>query len=826
MPSVRDFVTEGRPLGALRLPRNTDKFEYFPLGGGLDLVTPAISIPSGRLKYCLNFEPHVGGGYIRTPGYERYDGGKRPSDAKVSLYIVTLSTPGIEIETGNRLGAASDASDAISFVRAENADIFNDVFDDIGAFESVWVVWFEDISDDISVPKPYGYLNADTDSHDINLFPATGSDEDSTGKIYHSSEFPRLEGRMHDKWKNDTFDFEIDPLRNLKDAVREEVSKVSGADSFPVKGAWRRGKRTFAWCQDADSDTANTELYVTEVDGGGWRKAATVAPTTNICIAVKFYGGSDDNLTVDASEWKEGVTVQIGTDFQGVVRKLIDWTGGYDTGVPGVAAGATGYLVIQAINDDDFDADDWITFSPYGTAQRVAKVKGFSTDSHVKAGFGRDGTFQFIDHNFFGNVEAAATYGCTGEDRAFVIANSGDTNAPNDEWENDQYIMPVVIPVVSDLVDPDFVVADEPAGNPIFIEKHQNRLFLAYPGGRFVASSAGEPLNFSAILSAVEFSVGEEITGMLSSPGGVLIITTETRTMGLYGRSDTWDLRPVSLEFGAKANSLQHLNSVFGLNDGGVMELLRADTVSDFDRDVLGRLVNKLVRRLRKRFIGAYIIRSREQYVMFFDTSVVGEELTTALVMYYPKRDAITHQRGTSTAFNAQFGLITYPLKVNNVYLTRNEFNEESLLMASEEAYLFEVGIGTSFDGDPIPAYVSTPFSHSGSPGYNKHYHHLRLELFADSPVDLQVTTDLEYSTDPYSQLVSVVRGASFGAGHWDTDTWGQFRWDGRDEQDIRVPLLGDGTNISIGVAVESDTVETLILQGVTLDFVTRRPIA
>ena len=52
---------------------------YFPLGGGMDLVTSPLAIPSGRVIASLNYEP-VATGYRRLRGYERYNGAASPSD--------------------------------------------------------------------------------------------------------------------------------------------------------------------------------------------------------------------------------------------------------------------------------------------------------------------------------------------------------------------------------------------------------------------------------------------------------------------------------------------------------------------------------------------------------------------------------------------------------------------------------------------------------------------------------------------------------------------------------------------------------------------------
>ena len=47
---------------------------YFPLGGGLDLLTPAIQMQPGKVFDSQNYEPEVSGGYRRVDGYERVDG--------------------------------------------------------------------------------------------------------------------------------------------------------------------------------------------------------------------------------------------------------------------------------------------------------------------------------------------------------------------------------------------------------------------------------------------------------------------------------------------------------------------------------------------------------------------------------------------------------------------------------------------------------------------------------------------------------------------------------------------------------------------------------
>lgn len=91
------------------------ELDAFALAGGLDLVTSALQVPSGRLLACQNYEPDLNGGYRRAGAYERFDGRSRPSQATYASLACTLtatlavgdlvSAGGV---TGTYVGALSD----------------------------------------------------------------------------------------------------------------------------------------------------------------------------------------------------------------------------------------------------------------------------------------------------------------------------------------------------------------------------------------------------------------------------------------------------------------------------------------------------------------------------------------------------------------------------------------------------------------------------------------------------------------------------------------------------------------------------------------------
>lgn len=70
--------------------RQSTKSKYFPFNGGLDLVTPALSVDPGFSLAMANFECWFNGGYRRVDGYERFDGHAKPSNA--AAYGATISS--------------------------------------------------------------------------------------------------------------------------------------------------------------------------------------------------------------------------------------------------------------------------------------------------------------------------------------------------------------------------------------------------------------------------------------------------------------------------------------------------------------------------------------------------------------------------------------------------------------------------------------------------------------------------------------------------------------------------------------------------------------
>lgn len=110
--------------------------DFYALGGGLDLVTPAIALNPGKLIDAQNYEPAIGGGYRRISGYERFDGRTSPTAAHYWYLPCVLSA---SVSVGATVtGATSGATGKVLAVLA-NLLVLGRVTGSFAALENLTV---------------------------------------------------------------------------------------------------------------------------------------------------------------------------------------------------------------------------------------------------------------------------------------------------------------------------------------------------------------------------------------------------------------------------------------------------------------------------------------------------------------------------------------------------------------------------------------------------------------------------------------------------------------------------------------------------------------
>lgn len=708
--------------------------EYYPLGGGLDIVTPALSVPPGRLLACVNFEPHYNDGYRRIDGYERFDGRPRPH-LQTFIGFDLLDATGLT--TGTVVtGDTSGASGTVIGISGNS----------------------------IGVTKVTGTFTAD---EDLN----TGA---------YTLDGAAVERQAPDQTTEDTF------LLAAHDEYRDDIQVVPGAGE--VRGIWRNRASTYAW----RNNVGETAGIMHKASATGWS-------TTGVTLTdyVKFDGGTDTPGPI----WAEGDTVTGATSgASGTIHRLIDWAGGYGTN------DATGYLVLTGVTGGPFTDNENLQVS----GNTIATANGASSSY----AFSADGEYRFVNHNFLGGSSSFRSYGINGLDDAFEIDENG-------------VVSPILIPTVTDLIGYDPTTDGEPppsVDKPFLIEEHRNYLFLAFPGGRVVHSAIGTPLNFSSFLDAAEFGLGEEVTGLNSVVGGVIVMTTERETFGLFGRDTTdWEKRLIGERTGGRLYSTQKLDTVYAIDDLGITSVARTETFGDFVGATVSQLIQPIINEYRDRLLGSSIVRKLNQIRWYFNDN-------TCLVMYVPAPGSVNESRGTQTALRVQFGLCSYDRVINRHYNTDDENEDERSFFASDDGFVYEDVVGFNFDGQTIESYIRTAFTHLGSPAHRKYFRRVDLELSSSRPLQFQVAQDLTYGSSESSSGIANTTTIDIptvtvfsGGGFWDNANWNEFFWDGQNIATARANLSGTGENIGFLFFNDSAVSPPFILQGLTVHFDKRR---
>lgn len=709
----------------------TTRTKQYSLGGGLDVVTPALSVNPGRALAMVNYEPWFNGGYRRIDGFERFDGRPRPSDARFTAFeIDTL----VGINEGDTLTG-----------------------DDSGATGKVIGFTTVDGVNYIGVTKVTGaFDNGET----LNVGAYTIESE------------PTVLGAPD----NDTED---EWLLAAQDDYRADIQVVPGFG--PVRGTWQRNAFNYA-VRDDDEDYPVGTLHLAST--AGWT-------TVGITMAhyVYFDGGGGGGATPLP---EEGDTINGQTSgATAIVHRVVLHGGATGTN------DAYGYLVLRSVVGT-FQNNENLREG----ATKFADSASVSEEFELPGG----GTYRFRNHNFFGGSDTYRTYAVNGVGPAFEI-------------DENNIVSPILLPL-----DPE---TDQPPENaPFLVEIHRNHLFLAFRGGSLVHSVVGEPLILNGFLGAAEFGIGDEITGLNSVVGGVLVITTERQSLGLFGLDiSDWELKLVGEKTGGKLYTAIKLDTVYALDDLGITSLARVQSFGDFTGATVSQLVQPIIQALRENVTDASIVRGSNQYRVYFSDN-------SGLIMYVPAPGQ--EREGTATPMRVEFGYLSYPFPVNKIYNTEDETGRERSYFTSDdetpEGYVFEDQIGTSFDGELIRSYVRLAFNHVGSPAYRKRFRRADLELNSSKPLTLKFVHDLSYGSSEISSGIADLTSVDVeqidifaGGGFWDVDNWDEFYWDGQNISTARANLDGTGENIGFVIFNESAISRPFILQGITLHYDLRR---
>ena len=165
----------------IRMKEAEVRYDDIQLVGGLDQVTPNLSLVPGVVRRALNFECSINGGYTRISGYERFDGRVKPSDA--TYVALTVATPelvalGVTL-TGSLSGStgkviAVEGSTVVVTKVTGSGFVINDVLNN-GVTNVAVATETTGVSLDGATDARFKNLAADEYRNDIQAVPGSGS---------------------------------------------------------------------------------------------------------------------------------------------------------------------------------------------------------------------------------------------------------------------------------------------------------------------------------------------------------------------------------------------------------------------------------------------------------------------------------------------------------------------------------------------------------------------------------------------------------------------------------------------------------------------------
>ena len=406
------------------------------------------------------------------------------------------------------------------------------------------------------------------------------------------------------------------------------------------------------------------------------------------------------------------------------------------------------------------------------TGGGTLQLSGAQTAVTLPAG----GKYQFDNYAFTGKADAMRMYGCNGVGPAFEF--DGTTFATIDTKGT--------------------------PNTPSYIKAHRNYLYLAQ-GSSVINSSVGTPHRFVASEGSVETPVGDVVNGFASLAGEALGIFTRNKSQALTGASSaTWSLQVIRGDVGAIPYSVQTMSDTFMFDDRGILSISTSDQYGNFADATLSRKIQRIVNAAKDKIVASYVNRERGHYKVLLND---GATLTMG----------VDNKRITGFTIG-QLGIVPSCAGTGE-----DSAGVERIFVGAANGYVYEMGRGSTFDGDAIESYIKIFYINSRSPELRKRYRRLTLEMSATLYASIRFQADYSYGDPEIQSTTSEDISVSGSGGVWDFTNWDEFFWDGQDVIRPSLSLSGTGINASMTFYSNTKLDHGHVLAGAILHYTPRR---
>lgn len=392
------------------------------------------------------------------------------------------------------------------------------------------------------------------------------------------------------------------------------------------------------------------------------------------------------------------------------------------------------------------------------------------------------GSFQCLTHNFSGGAGTDKMYGCDGANKAFQFDGATFTQITST------------------------AVPDTPSA----IAVHKNRLFLANLGSLFL-SSPGDPVSgwVGVGTTPAEIGTGDYITDLLpmtgSSDTGALAIFGRNRTSILYGSSQSsWQLSLLSTSAGAAPRTAQYLGTGLSLDSVGVTNIKAVQDFGNFAASSVSTGVQPFITTQTGLATASSLLKSQNQYRVYFSD-------------------------GFGLAFRVEGGVkgvmpIYYPNPVTCCFSGEDEDGAEVVFFGSDNGMVYQAEVGTSFDGEPIEAWLRLAFNAPAGPSTKVSWRRVRIDMDVPEYAEVEVSYEHDYGDEDRGASIVRSRTINGGGGFWDGPlNWDGFVWDSPYKAPPTFKLDGSSPNLSLLIYSSSEVSRPFAVQSLIYHYTPRR---
>ncbi len=411
------------------------------------------------------------------------------------------------------------------------------------------------------------------------------------------------------------------------------------------------------------------------------------------------------------------------------------------------------------------------------TSGATLTLSGPQTPITMAAG----GRFEFEKCNFSGQLITRRIYGCDGVNPPFEF--DGVTLAP--------------------------IATGLSPNAPSHIRFHKNFLFVAQAAS-LVYCAAGNPFKWNSVDGGGEIATGDTITGLITLPG-----SQTTATLGVYLRSNAaflYGTDPTTFNFvtfnssiGAVPYSTQNLFDTFFLDDLGVVTLKTTQNYGNFLPTTLTKNILPFIARERGNLVASSVNRAKSQYRLFFGDG-------------YALYCTVLNQQYLGAA------PVLFPDVLACVDTNKLITDTEATYAGGVGGYVYQLDVGTSFDGAAISAYFVTAWDAIKSPRILKRFRAASVEVQGESYAQFDYGYQLGYDSDQLAQLPAVSFPLNLGAvPHWDSFVWDAFVWDGKGLLPTDMDETGTAENIRVTIASGTNYIAAFTVNSIIHHYSMRR---